>query len=398
MSNTIDKKQHGPFSALSAYFGTKRASTCIPLLLLFLLLPLASCEKYDEYLCPSNGQYGTTALITGEKAGRIYQAVCNSVNANKLIGIQVSIRDSLNEDWSIAFGSTDLKQSKTMQHHDILRIGSVTKIYTATLILKLIEQGHLQPEQKIAGFFPGYNNVQDVTIRNLMNHSSGITDVFSIPSIFTSASHFPDKQWDPNHLAGVCMDKRLRFSPGTRHEYSNTNFILLGIIAEQATGKKTPELFEELIFNPLDLRSTYLVPYQGTPPALVNGYVHHFALSMKQWYTTEPGNTAWATIAFTAGAMATNATDLSAFMHHLFRGDIIDQQSLELMTTFSGDRGLGLNRINVNDRIYWGHEGEITGFESIAAYDPETGIVISICSNTTPYQINDLLDAIDAEL
>lgn len=362
-----------------------------------IVVLLTSCEKFEYYTCGSE-TYPTTSLITAEKAERIANVLCNTLNSNELFGVQVSIKDSLNESWNLALGATDLKQNNPLENHHILRIGSVSKIYTATLILKLAELDYLRLDQKLSDFFPDYENVKDITINQLLNHSSGIIDVFSMPAVFISASNFPDKQWNPNRLAEKCMKKNLKFSPGSQHEYSNTNYIILGLIAEKATGKPVPELFEEYLLVPNNLNDTHLIPYMETPAALVNGYVHHFALSLHEWYVTEPDNTAWATIGFTAGAMAATATDLSAFIYKLFNGEIISQESLQLMTSFSGKYGLGLFKMNVNGTLYYGHEGEITGFESIAAYNPDTKVVISICCNTTPSNIKDLLTQIDAEL
>jgi CubicO group peptidase (beta-lactamase class C family) len=364
------------------------------ILLVALVLLAGSCEKFDDYNCAADAEYQVTNLVTEEKAAEIAGIICNTLNSNELIGIQVSIRDSINEAWNISIGATDLKQNNKLENEQVMRIGSVSKIYTSTLIMKLIELGYLQLNQKIAEFFPDQENVRDVTIKDLLNHSSGIVDIFSIPSMFISASNFPDKNWDPNNIAEVCMKKKLGFSPGSQNEYSNTNYILLGLIAEKATGRDVGDLFNEYIFEPTGLNNTYLVPYMETPPELVNGYVHHFALSLKEWYTNEPENTSWSTIAYTAGAISSNSRELSAFTYHLFNGDIITNESVELMTEFKGDKGLGLFKIRVNDHYCWGHEGEITGFESLTIYDPEKKIVISICCNTTPSDPFDLLNEI----
>ena len=366
--------------------------------LLAILLTISSCEKFDLYSCmpPANAPH--TNLITEEKATNITEAVCHTLNDNELIGIQVSIRDSLDEEWRISGGAIDLEQQTDMENHHILRIGSVTKIFTATLIMQLIEQNVLELDQPLSDFYPAQDNISGITIRHLLNHSSGIIDLFSLPSIFISASNFPGKHWDPNQKVEVCMNKKLRFPPGSDYSYSNTNYLLLGLIAKQASGKSISQLLEEYILEPLELNNTYLVPYMPAPAALTNGYVHRFALSLQEWYTTEPENTSWSTIGFTAGAMVSNASDLSAFLFHLFNGDLLDETSLEMMTTFQDNHGFGLFRIKVNDQYYWGHEGEITGFESIAVFNPTTNIIISICCNTTPFKINNLLNEIDAFL
>lgn len=367
--------------------------------LVFLIIScLYSCEKFEDYHPSQCESYEVTELIDSSKASIISEIVCNTINDNELIGIQVSITDHLGESWSFSAGASDLKQSKCLENDDLLRIGSVTKIYTATLILKLIEENYFQLDQKLSDYFPDIENVKDVSIKNLLNHSSGITDIFSIPSTFITASEFPDKKWNPSHLAEVCMEKNLKFDPGTEHSYSNTNYIILGLVAEKATGKDIDKLFDEYIFRPLNLENTFFVPYHDTPSRLVNGYVHHFALSLNEWYTTEPENTSWSTLGFSAGAMVTNSAELSAFMKYLFGEEIIQVESLELMTEFVGDKGLGLFKINVNDHHYYGHEGEITGFESICVYNPESEIIISICCNTTPFNITELLNKIDAQL
>ncbi len=363
-----------------------------------IVLSLHSCEKFDEYDISSYTDPPVTALINEDKAERIAGLVINTLNSKELIGIQVSIRDSMGESWNMSFGSKDLQQTKRLTNQDILRIGSVSKIYTSALILKLVEHGALEPGQSLTDFFPDYEEMKNVTILNLLNHSSGIADIFSIPAVFISCSNFPGKQWNPEQMAKDCLDKGLDFKPGTKHSYSNTNFILLGLIAEQVTGRRIHEVFSEILLEPRNLTSTRLVPYMDPPKELVNGYVHHFALNLKEWYTTEPENSSWATAGYTAGALVSNSTSLSLFTHRLFSGSILESESLAAMTTFSDKYGLGLMRMNINNNTYWGHEGEITGFESITAYNPERGITISICCNTTPFKIHDLLKQIDTEL
>ena len=365
------------------------------LLLLIGITLLLGCEKFDDYGYLPDDQLETTNLVTKNKATEIAEVVCNTLNNNDLIGLQVSITDSLGEQWNLAMGSINVKQTNPLEKFHILRIGSVTKMYTASLILKLVEYNTIQMEQNLSDFFPGFKNAKDIQIVHLLNHSSGISDVFSMPDIFISSTNFPDKKWNPNRLAETCLEKKLDFQPGTKSEYSNTNFILLGLIAEKATGKKIPQLFYEHLFQPLKLDDTYLVPFEDYPANLVNGYVHHYALSLKEWYVNEPGNTSWSTIAFTAGAMVSTASELSKFTYHVFNGDVINDESLTKMTSFSSDKGLGLFKIEVNNSIYWGHEGEITGFEAITAYNPENRMIISITCNTTPFHIYDLLDSID---
>jgi D-alanyl-D-alanine carboxypeptidase len=194
------------------------------------------------------------------------------------------------------------------------------------------------------------------------------------------------------------MERDLEFEPGTKHAYSNTNYIILGMIAELVTQQSIGSLFQELLFDSFGLDAVALVPFMDPPNNLINGYVHHYALSLKEWYVHDPDNTSWATIGFTAGAMVSTTSDLSAFTFHLFNGDIISEQSLEQMTSFDDNYGLGIFEISLTNVDVFGHEGEITGFESITAIHPESKIVVSISSNTTPFDIYKLLGKIYDEL
>lgn len=366
--------------------------------LIVLVTLLSACNKYENYDCLEEVNYSETSLIRQETADRLISTVCKTLNSNELIGIQLSIRDSLGQPWNISMGFTDLQQSTRLENKHILRIGSVSKLYTSTLILRMAEEDIISLDQKISEFYPDIEGIEKITILHLLNHSSGIVDVFTIPSVFVSASSFPDKKWDPGHLVKTCMNKKLDFEPGSKHAYSNTNYIILGLIAEQLTGQKLPQLYKKFIFDPLELQNTSIQPYQQIPAGMQNGYVHHFALSLSRWYTHEPENTAWATIGFSAGALASSANELSAFTFALFSGGILEPESLDMMTDFQGDTGLGLYLLSINGRSYYGHEGEISGFESITAFDPETKTTISICCNTTPFDIYELLRDIDLEL
>lgn len=193
------------------YFGIRKFS-----LLFFFTIFFFSCEKFEDYTIADSIHYENTELIDSLKAAEISEVICNSLNSNELIGIQVSIRDNVDQSWNVSMGSSDLKQTSQLENDDLLRIGSVTKIYTAALIFKLAELNYVQIDQKLSNYFNDISNVKDVSIKNLLNHSSGITDIFSMPSVFISSSNHPDKKWNPSHLAEICMKKKSGVS--TRHK------------------------------------------------------------------------------------------------------------------------------------------------------------------------------------
>jgi D-alanyl-D-alanine carboxypeptidase len=362
-----------------------------PVLLPYLLL--VGCEKLEVMVNPEVN-HSTTKLVDQVTAGLISDILYNEINANELLGLQISLVDSAGETWTFSAGTIDIKRKELLRDEHVFRIGSVSKIYTSTIILSLVQNGVLDLDQIISDCFPGFPNASRITIRNLLNHSSGIRDIFSLPDVFIESSYLPDKIWNHREVAETCLKSKLLFDPGTETHYSSANFILAAIIAEKASGKKILDLYHEIIFNPYELENTLFVPYENDHAMMINGYVHHFALSMSEWYTHTPDHTSWSTAAHASGAITANSIDLSWFTHNLFHGNIVSKESLNEMTSCVGNKGLGLFEFRVNGRLHWGHEGEIMGFEAITAYSLERKITISICCNTTPYYIYQLLDMI----
>jgi D-alanyl-D-alanine carboxypeptidase len=360
------------------------------LLIIFILLFIA-CEKTPDLEIPDYGNLPETSLITAEKARDAAELLFNEIAENDLIGIQFSLIDSTGEKWNYSMGSTDLKRQHQLKNHHIFRIGSITKIYTATVILKLAEAGVLNLEQKLSDYYPGYPDAEKIILRNLLNHSSGLIDIFELPDLFIESVNFPGKQWNPNTIAETCLSKGSSFEPGSRTKYSSANIILLGLIAEKVTGKKIWQLYREYISNPLELQNTSFVPYENHGPSLINGYVHHMALSLSEWYINTPEHLSWATAGHSAGAMTANSEELAEFIRALYTGKILSQESLNEMTKFLENKGLGIFRFDINGRILWGHSGQLMGFECIAAFDPQNQLTYALCCNTSPYDIDGLL-------
>ncbi len=364
--------------------------------LLFALF--VSCEKFDAYEDHQAVTMSAPAWIDSVKAAEMQEELINIMNNNELLGLQVCVAHRDRGSWSLSLGTTDPEQKDPVENHHVFRIGSVTKVYTAALIFRLIEEGYLELDQAVTEFYPRMTNVEHVLVRHLLEHTSGIRDIFTMPAILINASNFPDKQWDPFQLATTCMKKSLLFEPGSEYSYSNTNYILLGLIAEEVTGSMLSALYREYLFDPLGLSETRFVPYVPAPDELISGYVHHYALSFREWFPTTPENRSWPTLAFSAGAMVTSATELAVFVKGLFGREIVSAESLDAMTGIRDGREKGLQRISVNGTACYGHEGEITGFESMAIFHPDSGRIIVVCSNTTPFHVKEAIEVIDANL
>ncbi len=346
---------------------------------IFLFVGCADLGEWNmEEIPPTTGQIGT------ETANQIADFMTETLNREELVGLEVAICDPSGEIWSFPVGTEDLKRDIALTDGSIMRIGSLTKTYTGAVILKLCQEGQLCLDSTASAYLDGYEKLDRVTIHQLLNHRTGIRDVFEILEIFTSSLFFPDKWWNHKEIVERCLKADLDFDPGTDAAYSNTNFLILGMIAEEVTGMEMAELYRDL---PAEME---FVPYTGTPERLVSGYVDRF-VTLERWFETKPENTSWATVAYSAGAIATTSEDIAVFSHDLFHGSILEPEYLDAMTTFEDRYGLGIRIYSHSAGEMWGHEGEIVGFQSAMLYDPETGFIYAGITNTTPFDMVEFL-------
>jgi D-alanyl-D-alanine carboxypeptidase len=210
----------------------------------------------------------------------------------------------------------------------------------------------------------------------------------------------PHKIWKPEELLKMLKDRKLDFMPGSKHKYSNSNYILLGLIAEKVTGKPLKELYREEILDPLGLRNTFFVPYENPPLNLVSGYDRSLIL-FPGYIEIKSDNTSWSTCAYASGAMASTANDLMRFISSIMDTTIINKKSLELMTSFhqGADKkekynknfGFGLFHFDtIYDNTY-GHLGLFIGSEAIVLYHPEKIYIISLISNVSKFNKDELI-------
>ena len=272
-----------------------------------------------------------------------------------------------------AYGVTDLTSQAAAQPGTIFEIGSITKQFTAALIMKLREQGKLHLEDTLSSYLPQYGFSSAITIRMLLNHTSGLAD-------FTNFSQLGD--WIKNGVSESTVltaisQAGLQFAPGTQYQYSNSNFFVLGTIIEQLTNQSYPADLEQYIFQPLGLSSTY---YE-LPPASLSAV----------GYTNNGSGLVPATLwnrsaAFAAGALSSNVYDLVTWDNALTTGKVVSAASFQQMTTPNGFKldsggdsyGLGLVVGNYNGRpIIW-HTGQIGGFyvENVVFLDDGFTLVV----------------------
>ncbi|MDI3316007.1 MAG: serine hydrolase domain-containing protein, partial [Mycobacterium sp.] len=325
-------------------------------------------------------------------AGALQEALDREVSRLRVPGIQASVRVG-RFTWSGVSGYQDLNRQHPLHPTDILRIGSVTKTFTAGVVLKLAERGLVNLDDPIARWLPDLPHAGKITVRHLLNHTSGLRNYTDDLWCLARTLLFPKRVWQPADLVAVIHGKPLYFDPGTAHHYSNTNYVLLGLISEKATGKPMVQLYRELIFDPLGLRNTSFVPYEPTPERLVTGFERDLIPFGIQ--RIPPDNTAWPTGAYAAGAIVSTSEDLRAWIDALFTSDFLRPETRVQMTRFvdatdpdipaQTGYGLGLRRLVVDGNELWGHTGTIPGFGAAAFHWPKADATLAVISNLSVF-------------
>lgn len=272
-------------------------------------------------------------------------------------------------------GKADINTSTNLSGSSRFRVGSVSKTYTAVLILKAAEEKKLSLQQTIDKYFPNLPNAGKITIRQLLNHHSGIYN-------FTNGDGFGE--WAMQARTGDELLARIvaggsDFEPGTRGEYSNSNYVLLSLLLQQVYQQPYDDILKEKIITPLGLKNTGFGPDAATNKQNANGYIYE---------------TGWRAKALThlsiplgAGAIITTATDLAVFIMALFNGNIINSSSLEAMKTETDGFGLGLFKQTIQGATAYTHSGVIDGFYSFFYYFPETKLVYVFTANARNYDL-----------
>jgi D-alanyl-D-alanine carboxypeptidase len=340
----------------------------------------------------------TTAEVGEEKyevRKDLQQIIDDLAAASEVPGLQAAVRVG-DFSWLGTAGAADLEGKTQLKADHVFRLGSVTKTYTAALIMKLYEAGELDLDNNLVRWYPEYPGAEDITIRQLLNHTSGLYNYTEDGGFTLKAMLRGKKSWQPEELLAVAREKEVYFAPGTDHYYSNTNYILLGKIIEEITGQPLVEAYQDYIFTPLKLKNTFFVPYGQIPANLVTGYdqgiipIGFFGL---REFTPEENS--FATFGYSAGAMAATAEDLQQWIDQLFSGEFIAPETLAEMMEYlpvededvrrQVGYGLGLRVLEIDGDLIYGHTGTIPGFGAAAFYCPEKDYSVAVASNSSPF-------------
>ena len=335
-------------------------------------------------------------------------ALDNSAEEQGIMGISAVVKHPIGGTW---IGTTGLSHGHVPIDPDmILGIGSNTKTFVAVLIFLLVEEGILDLDDTIGDYLLQYDYIEEnISIRQLLQHTSGIYRVFFDPNPICSSDFLLSDLgyfWTPEEIITNCVGPP-SFEPGASWEYSNTNYILLGMIIEQITES---DLYLELrnrLWDPLDLERTYLPPFEELVEPMAHPWFHADNDGILDDFALPPFIpwTAFHSAIWASGSMFATAEDMAHWTEQLHSGNILTEDSYTEMYDFipnswGNEYGLGVQHWEILGQDIYGHSGNIWGYRSITGYDIDENITFAILTNTNTsdvqprYILSDLLSVI----
>jgi D-alanyl-D-alanine carboxypeptidase len=323
------------------------------------------------------------------------------VKEMRVPGAVVVVRSAELGDWSAAFGTQKLGGTQRVAVDDHFRIGSNTKTMTGTVVLQLAQEGKLRLDDPVSKFRPDVPNGESITIAQLLSMRSGLYNYTDALELNQSLDATPERVFAPDEMLTIAFRRPPNFAPGAKYEYSNTNFVLLGLIVQEVTGKPLDQVLEERIFEPLGMHDTSLPKRSSNaiPKEHPQGYLFGTNVDTLDTQVLPPDeqaaanagtlepidvtgeNTSWA---WAAGGAISTADDLARYVKSLVGGGLLSKRSqrqrLDSVQRIDPGNptstGYGYAIADLGRLV--GHTGELPGFQSVMGYDPQRKITVIV--------------------
>ncbi|MFD8458533.1 serine hydrolase domain-containing protein [Streptomyces antimycoticus] len=332
----------------------------------------------------------------GGQGGAVRGAVRRLAAQGDAPGAAVLIRRAGGGTRFVASGVADVRTGRRIHRSDHFRAGSLTKTVIAAVTLRLAAQGRLGLDDTLEEHLPGLvrghgNDGRNITMRQLLNHTSGLFDYTEDPALARQLSAAADGTRTPTSLVRTALTHRPYFAPGTKWHYSNTNYVLLGMVVQQITGRSYADQARREVLGPLRLHGTSFPGTRTTLPA------PHGRAYTRESGTRDSGargdgarrdvtdlNPSYAGA---AGELVSTLDDLSHLLSGLLRGTVVPRAELRQMRNTSasdGQYGMGLFPVRLSCGVtLWGHNGEINGSYALAVATPDGRHTLAYRLNST---------------
>ncbi|WP_104734908.1 serine hydrolase domain-containing protein [Hanstruepera ponticola] len=334
-----------------------------------------------------------------------------TIQEKQLPGINFSIIDNRGKIKNYSDGFSDIEEQIPLTIEHSFFSGSIGKTYAATLVFKLVESGDIDLKKPYMDYFPDTEwltnlpNIDDITVEMLLQHSSGLPRYVLKPEIWNQLHDNPDKIWSYEERLSVIFEDEPVHEAGKGWAYSDTNYILLGMLIEKVTGQNYYDLVRTQILKPHHLTHTYpslqrkitnlAVGYSRMPPAF---HVPNKTVDDKLYFMNPQ-------VEWTGGGMASTTEDLARWAKLYYEGALLNKSSLNYITTpnpngvsveGSSSYGMGSFIYDTEHGEAFGHTGFMPGFNSLFIYYPKYGIAAAIQINcdyaVSVLNLNDFMD------
>ncbi len=308
--------------------------------------------------------------------------------ANTYPGVAAAVAFPDGTVWAGVAGSAILKPATPVTTDTLFSVASISKTFVAALIGRLSMTGTIGLDDLLSKYVPDFPGADVITIRKLLNHTSCIDDVFDpAGSIGPAVLAHPAATWTADEVFARLL--KLPYAAGACYNYSNTDYILLGMVAEKATGQTVAALVRSMFLVPLGLGHTFLQTEEAASGPEAHGYMPPASNPRDNSAGTMLPFTAEATAVGVAGAYVSTASDLAVWASALYGGAVLDNATLASMVDISPTLqyklkwpyGLGLEETTVAGQVAWGHRGHLDGFWSAMEYLPAYHLSIVVLTN-----------------
>ena len=307
------------------------------------------------------------------------------VQKNKAMGSLVIAKDGKAVyTRSIGYSQINATEKRPIMAATRFRIGSISKMFTAAMVLQLVDEKKVKLTDTLDKYFPRVPNAAKITITHVLSHRSGIHSLGGEQEYRS----LRDKGASPAELlAMIEKGGASDFEPGSKFVYTNENYLILGLLVEKLTCKTYQENLAKRITSKIGLKDTYAA--SGSVDPVRN---ESFSYRMgSDWVQDDEIH--WS-LFFGAGSIISTSYDLVKFISALFDGRVISKRSLALMTTMKDDYGFGMDVVRFGDKTYYGHTGGAQSFGAWLAYLPEAKLALAYTTNAKLYPVKNIISGI----
>ncbi len=342
--------------------------------------------------------------VPAAMAARLDRALASAQKSLLLPGVEATVIFADGSTWTGVRGMADVAAGRRVDAKTPFAVASVTKTFTAALILRYVDQGRIGLDDPLARWLPDWPNARKITIRMLLNHTSGIRDFFKNPDFDAVLNKAKKRAWTTAEVLAQYVRPGAVFPPGQGWSYSNTNYLLLGVVAAQVGGASWDELVRSELIAPLGLESTYVQGAEAppAPPARAYRIIAGFRGPTPQ--ARSDGTdlvpfTSVVTAAGSAGAIASTSADLARWARALYGGSAVlsaatRREMLTFVKTYAyglgTSYGLGVSRVKLQGRTAYGHTGALTGTRAAIRYFPKEKVSVAVLFNRETFVGDDV--------